>query len=89
MEMSSYCRCYNCEFYEPRNKTKGYCKDLKTKVDAVDFCNEGKPKEIEARLDAFKKQLEDMIKPIKEGETRPYVPLTVEGFIKMLLGDEK
>lgn len=44
--MMSYSRCYNCEHYTPRSKTKGYCKDLKEKVDAVDFCDEGKPKEV-------------------------------------------
>ncbi len=42
-----FCRCYNCQYYKPRSKKKGYCTDLKTKVDAIDFCNEGKPKEKE------------------------------------------
>jgi len=37
-------RCYQCENYSPRSKTKGYCRDLKEKVDAVDFCYEGKTK---------------------------------------------
>lgn len=40
-----FCRCYDCEYYKPRTKTKGYCTDIKKNVDAVDFCNEGKPKE--------------------------------------------
>lgn len=33
-------RCYNCKYYSPRSKTKGYCRDLKQKVNSVDFCYE-------------------------------------------------
>ena len=33
-------RCYQCKNYTPKSNVKGYCKDLKQKVDAVDFCYE-------------------------------------------------
>lgn len=37
-------RCYECAHYTPKTQTRGYCQDIKKKVDAVDFCEEGKKK---------------------------------------------
>lgn len=70
-------RCYECEWYRERvNSLSGWCHNpkfpKKERVDAIDFCDDGKKKEAEATTPDLDRIMED----VKSGKQKftPYHP---------------